>query len=114
MPALVAAGLIEVTVPEKTEGFGRKTPQFRTQKRADYSLRDELDRKLGEAGELAVLQKEKRRLSQAGRSDLADKILHVSQMKAMVPDMTSRMVSTCRLLLFSLLGLAKISGRRQE
>ena len=74
-------GLSEVLPPERTESFGRRTPQFRAQKTADYSLQDARDRRLGGAGELAVLKKEVDRLSRAGRSDLAAKIIHVSKIE---------------------------------
>jgi hypothetical protein len=73
--------LFEVPAPKKTASFGLKTPQFRGQKRADYSVKDEKDRKLGEAGELAVIEKEFSQLVVNGRIDLAQKIIHVSKIE---------------------------------
>ena len=80
-PASVNVGLIEVPVPEKSDGFGERTPKFRANKAADYSLRDEKDRKLGAAGEAVVLKQEVERLALAGRSDLAAKVSHVSKIE---------------------------------
>lgn len=45
----------------------------------DYVAREAANRKLGQAGEIAVLELERARLHSAGRSDLADRIRHVSK-----------------------------------
>ena len=77
----ISGQLLEVPAPPKTATFGRKTSQFRGQKRADYSASDEKDRKLGEAGETSVLEKEKQHLITLGRSDLAEKVIHISKIE---------------------------------
>lgn len=46
--------------------------------RIDFVAREEANRSLGLAGELAVLARERRRLVQAGRPRLADRVEHVS------------------------------------
>ena len=73
--------LVEVQKPPKKLVAGQKTFQFRAQKNPDYSLKDERDRKLGEAGELAVLEREKNELILLGRADLAKKVIHVSKIE---------------------------------
>ena len=44
-------------------------------------MKDEKDRKLGEAGEIAVVEKEKQQLVMLGRTDLAQKVVHVSKIE---------------------------------
>jgi hypothetical protein len=77
----VSGQISEVPAPAKTSTVGQKTSQFRGQKRPDYSVKDEKDRKLGEAGEMAVLETEIKRLLMLGRPDLAEKIVHVSKIE---------------------------------
>jgi hypothetical protein len=76
-PPSVSGQLSEVPAPAKTSHFGQRTFQFRGKRTADYSVKDEKDRKLGEAGETAVLEKERKRLLALGRPDLAQKVIHV-------------------------------------
>lgn len=45
----------------------------------DYVAREAANRKLGQAGEIAILDLERTRLRSAGRSDLADEVRHVSK-----------------------------------
>jgi hypothetical protein len=73
--------LWEVPKPRRTSGFGLKTHQFRGQKKPDYSVKDEKDRKLGEAGEMAVLDRERQQLVELNRADLAEKVVHVSKIQ---------------------------------
>ena len=75
----VSGQLLEVPAPTKTSPVGRKTAQFRAKRAPDYSVQDEKDRKLGEAGEAAVLEREKKWLIMFGRPDLAEKVIHVSK-----------------------------------
>jgi hypothetical protein len=76
----VLGQLMEVPAPApKTSG--QSTPQFKGKKNADYSIKDALDKKLGNDGELAVLAQEKEYLISIGRSDLADKVIHVSDVE---------------------------------
>jgi hypothetical protein len=70
--------LVETPLPQRAAAMGDTTPQFRGRKSPDYSLKEANDRKLGCAAELAVLANEKKRLVDAGRPDLAEKITHVS------------------------------------
>jgi hypothetical protein len=70
--------LIEVEPPASSGAFGQPTSKFRTTKIADRSVKDANDRKLGSAGELAVIAKEIQFLKNIGRSDLAQKVFYVS------------------------------------
>lgn len=58
------------------EGIG--TQEFKSRKSPNYAEQDQKNRQLGLKGELLVLEQEKKTLIQAGRSDLAEKIRHVS------------------------------------
>jgi Domain of unknown function (DUF3883)/Domain of unknown function (DUF3427) len=57
---------------------GVSTNDFRRKKAPDYALQDARNRALGLRGELLVLEHEKTLLINAGRSDLAEHIVHVS------------------------------------
>jgi hypothetical protein len=67
--------------PARVQASGRTTSQFRVRKNVDYSVKDANDRRLGNAGELAVLAEEKKFLAAIGRADLAEKIVHVSEVE---------------------------------
>ena len=54
---------------------------FKERRKPDYADRDAKNRKIGLRGELLVIQYEKMRLSQLGRSDLAELIIHVSEVE---------------------------------
>jgi len=54
------------------------TPTFRSRKVADYSVRDERNRKLGLLGEELVLMEEKRRLLALGLRELSEAVIHTS------------------------------------
>jgi len=54
------------------------TPTFRSRKVADYSMRDERNRKLGLQGEELVLMEEKRRLLELGLHELSEAVTHTS------------------------------------
>jgi len=54
------------------------TPTFRSRKVADYSMRDEKNRKLGLQGEELVLMEEKRRLLELGLRELSEAVSHTS------------------------------------
>jgi hypothetical protein len=60
-------------------GVGKET--FQNRKLPDYAARDARNRDLGLKGELLVIAYEKERLTNSGRSDLAEKIVHVSQIE---------------------------------
>jgi hypothetical protein len=74
-------GLVEVEPPPKAKPVGKTTSQFKGKKSPDYSIKDAKDRKLSRDGELAVLAREKLNLINAGRADLADQIVHVSEIE---------------------------------
>jgi Domain of unknown function (DUF3883)/Domain of unknown function (DUF3427) len=76
-----AGGLVEVEPPSKAKPSGKTTLQFKGKKSPDYSIKDAKDRKLGRDGELAILAREKLNLIGAGRADLADQIVHVSEIE---------------------------------
>jgi hypothetical protein len=75
------SGLVKVDPRSKAKPLGKTTSQFKGKKSPDYSIKDAKDRKLGREGELAVLAREKFHLVSAGRSDLADRIVHVSEIE---------------------------------
>jgi hypothetical protein len=60
-------------------GVGKDT--FQKRKRPDYAAKDARNRELGLRGELLVITHEKDQLIKAGRLDLAEKIVHVSQVE---------------------------------
>ena len=62
----------------KSTGLGRS---FKERRKPDYAERDAKNRKIGLSGELLVIQHEKTRLSRLGRSDLAELIVHVSEIE---------------------------------
>lgn len=57
---------------------GISTQEFKSRKIPNYAERDQKNRQLGLKGELLVLEQEKKVLIQTGRSDLAEKVRHVS------------------------------------
>ncbi|MSP81276.1 MAG: DUF3427 domain-containing protein [Rhodospirillales bacterium] len=72
-------GLIEVPPPPPAARVGVSTPQFRGQQNGDYAAQDAVNRSLGDAAEKAVLARETERLRSLGLTDLAAKVVHVSQ-----------------------------------
>jgi hypothetical protein len=60
-------------------GVGKDT--FQKRKRPDYAAKDARNRDLGLKGELLVIAHEKDQLIKVGRLDLAEKIVHVSQVE---------------------------------
>ena len=71
--------LIFVDKPKVSDKLlGTKSNEFKARKSPDYALIDRNNKKLGLEGELLVLNDEVNRLMLAGRSDLADKVVHVS------------------------------------
>ena len=75
------AGLSEATAPRQNRerrGRGTSTGAFRARQYGDRSKADAANRALGKAGELLVVDHEKRVLIDAGYQDLADKVVHVA------------------------------------
>jgi hypothetical protein len=70
--------LVKRPVPVGRTRSGVSTPDFRSRKAPDYAKRDAANRELGRAGELLVLEHEKRELRRAGRDDLAKRVSHVA------------------------------------
>ena len=71
--------LVFVDKPDpKPRSAGVKTSEFRSRKSPDYGLMDSRNKKLGLEGELFILDQEIRMLKEAGRSDLAEKVVHIS------------------------------------
>jgi hypothetical protein len=64
--------------PPRTRRIGTSTLEFQTRKSPNYVLKQESNSALGLLGEELVLQREIKTLRDAGRDDLADKIVHVS------------------------------------
>lgn len=62
----------------KNRRTGTSTQAFQTVKSPNYVLRQERNSALGLLGEELVFEQEVRNLKGAGRSDLADKVVHVS------------------------------------
>ena len=65
----------------KPKNAGVKTSEFRARKAPDYGLQDSKNKKLGLEGELLVLEREIYALRAIGRHDLADKVVHVSEVE---------------------------------
>lgn len=70
--------LDEVPPPSGTKPGAAKTKTFKAMKTAIHPDQDARNKALGLAGEELVLVLEQRRLRAAGRSELAEKIVHVS------------------------------------
>ena len=68
----------EMPNPKKV---GISKDNFRTKKSPDYALRESKNRKLGLLGEELVLNYEKESLISLGKEDLAEKIIHTSQVE---------------------------------
>jgi hypothetical protein len=68
---------VDKPVP-KPRSAGVKTSEFRSRKSPDYGLMDARNKKLGLEGELFILDQEIRALKEAGRFDLAEKVIHIS------------------------------------
>jgi hypothetical protein len=62
----------------KSRSKGTDKETFRARKVADYSLRDERNRKLGLSGEQLVVEYEKQKLACLGLDHLADAVFHTS------------------------------------
>ena len=62
----------------KAKNIGRKTNDFRTRKSPDYRLIDSKNKKLGLEGEFLVLAQEIKKLRDANKPNLAERVLHVS------------------------------------
>lgn len=73
--------LQEVTPPSPRHRLGVPTTPFRTRKLRDFSIDDVRNRELGLAGERLVLQHEKKSLVAEGQTELATKVLHVSEIE---------------------------------
>lgn len=75
----VPADQLEITAPPVVRRRGGTTSRgFRFFPQAAHVDRDADNAELGLAGELLVLESERRRLERAGRADLAEKVVHVS------------------------------------
>jgi len=64
--------------PPRTRRIGTSTIEFQTRKSPNYVLKQESNNALGLLGEELVLQREIKTLRDAGRDDLAEKVVHVS------------------------------------
>ncbi len=62
----------------KPKRTGVNTQEFRAKKSPDFGQRDARNRKLGLRAEQIVLEYEKNKLTQVGRKDLAEKVVHTS------------------------------------
>ena len=60
---------------------GISKDNFRTKKSPDYALKESKNRKLGLVGEELVLKYEKESLISLGKEDLAEKVIHTSQVE---------------------------------
>ena len=70
--------LNEVPPPSGSKPGAAKTKTFKAMKRAFHPDQDARNKALGLAGDELVLEVERRQLREAGRSDLAEKVVHVS------------------------------------
>jgi hypothetical protein len=73
---------IELEEPPKIrvseDGTSKRQRRYQT-RTVDFGLVDELNRRLGKRGECLVVEYERRRLIAAGRTDLAERVEHVSE-----------------------------------
>jgi hypothetical protein len=74
-------GLVESNPPKPTNRKGVSTHTFQTRRIPDYSTIEKQNRALGVGGEKLVLHYERECLLKAGRADLADRIVHVSELE---------------------------------
>jgi hypothetical protein len=75
-------GLILVDAPTPSVGRrGVSTKTYKSSSPRDYAKEDARNRALGLAGEESVLERERQTLIAVGRSDLAERILHVAKIE---------------------------------
>ncbi|OMH34233.1 DUF3883 domain-containing protein [Tersicoccus sp. Bi-70] len=77
--AMGAIDLVQPTAPPAIERTEAPVPTERRGHFIDYQQREESNRSLGLAGELAVVKRERTALLVAGKPRLADRVEHVSQ-----------------------------------
>ncbi len=77
-PAPPAATLLVDAAPPSARPRAVDPPTFRSRKTPNYAAQDARNRALGLAGEKLAVQHEIARLKAAGRSDLADKVVHTA------------------------------------
>jgi len=81
-PARPAPGLIQVAAPtQRNARTGVPTLDYAGRTQFDHAEQDARNRRLGLAGELAVIESEKRSLISAGRQDLADRLVHIAKVE---------------------------------
>ena len=68
-------------LPASVSRTGVSKEAFQKRKSPDYAAKDARNRELGLKGELLVIAHEKKQLIESGRKDLAEKIIHVSQVE---------------------------------
>jgi uncharacterized protein DUF3883/uncharacterized protein DUF3427 len=75
-------GLIQVAIPTgSTRRPGLSTDKYLKRPPHDYAEQDAKNRKLGLAGEEAVIESERLALRAAGRNDLAEMLVHVAKVE---------------------------------
>lgn len=79
--ALVAENQLEETPPPPRRRRGETTRTFKARKAPDRSGSEERNQDLGRKGELLVVEYEKKDLVEKGRPDLAERVLHVSDVE---------------------------------
>jgi hypothetical protein len=83
-PALESSnskGLVVEDPPKISESKGIRTKTFQSSKKPDYSQRESLNKELGLKGELCALDYEKEFLVKNNRSDLVERVVHVSDVE---------------------------------
>ncbi|WP_420789078.1 DUF3427 domain-containing protein [Shewanella algae] len=70
--------LTQVEVPTRSDRSAQRAGKTNSQIKIDWAERSEMNRNLGLAGELLVLEFEKQKLKGLGRYDLADKVNHIA------------------------------------
>jgi hypothetical protein len=78
LPSTAVAAGLSMTEPPKPKKRGSRTRSFSATKGINYSGNDASNKRLGLAGEKLVVRYEQETLFEAGRSDLAQKVVHVS------------------------------------
>jgi hypothetical protein len=74
--------VVQVAVPQgRNSRAGVDTPAYGGRTQFDHAEQDARNRRLGRAGELAVIESERQHLVALGRKDLADRLIHVAKIE---------------------------------
>lgn len=81
METTTASGMIETAPPGPTSNQNQPTQRNFRARQIDFAENDNRNRQIGKAGELLVVELEKSFLRENGRPDLAEMIIHTSEVE---------------------------------